>query len=190
MRNAAPNTRQNSNMTRTTPGSGIRRVAKKQETAKINWMTMEQAIEKSKTEKKKIIIDVYTDWCGWCKRMDSTTFIAPAVANYINERYYPVKFNAEQQQDILFKDKTYHFKRTGTGGCHELVLEWVNNTIKYPTIIFLDENQNLIQPLPGYQESQKMEAIIRYFGDDYHKKTPWESFERNYVPTMVGGAQE
>lgn len=170
--------------------SNTRRTVKKQDTAKINWMTMEQALEKSKIEKKKIFIDVYTDWCGWCKRMDSTTFVAPAVANYINERYYPVKFNAEQQQDIIFKDKTYHFKRTGAGGCHELVLEWVNNTLKYPTIIFLDENQNLIQPLPGYQEAPKMEAIIRYFGDDYHKKTPWESFERNYVPTVAGAAQE
>jgi thioredoxin-related protein len=172
-------------------GAGARRpLNKKQEIVRINWMTMEQAIEKSKTEKRKIIIDVFTDWCGWCKHMDSTTFTAPAVASYINERYYPVKFNAEQQQDIVFKEKTYHFKKTGNSGCHELVLEWTGNKLKYPTVIFLDENLSLIQPLPGYQEAPKMEAIIRYFGDDHHKKTPWESFERNYVPTMVGGAQE
>lgn len=167
-------------------------VRKKQEAVRINWMTFEQAIEKSKVEKRKVIIDVYTDWCSWCKRMDSTTFASPAVANYINEKFYPVRLNAEQQQDIVFKDKTYRFRRaTGTGnGCHEIVLQWVNNNLKYPTLIVLDEQQNLIQALPGYQEPAKMEAIIHYFGDDYHKKTPWESFERSFVPMPIGGAQE
>lgn len=165
---------------------------KKQEPARINWMTFEQAIEKSKVEKRKVIIDVYTDWCSWCKRMDSTTFASPAVVNYINEKFYPVRLNAEQQQDIVFKDKTYRFRRaTGSGnGCHEIVLQWVNNNLKYPTLIVLDEQQNLIQALPGYQEPAKMEAIIHYFGDDYHKKTPWESFERSFVPMPIGGAQE
>jgi thioredoxin-related protein len=177
-----------------TPKTTATTTARKKQEGRINWMTFEQALEKSKTEKRKVLIDVYTDWCTWCKRMDSTTFVSPAVANYINEKFYPVRFNAEQQQDIVFKDKTYRFKRgSGTAsanGCHEIVLYWVNNNLKYPTVIFLDEQQNVIQALPGYQEPVKMEAITRYFGDDYHKKTPWESFERNFIPMPTGGAQE
>jgi len=153
---------------------------KSPEAGKVNWMTLEQAVERNKTEKRKIFIDVMTDWCGWCKRMDSTTFVNPAVANYLNEHYYPVKFNAEQQQDIVFNGKTYHFKRNGLRGYHELAAEWLNNRLSFPTTVFLDENQTLIQPLPGYQDATKMEAIINYFGGDNHKKTPWESYERNY----------
>lgn len=148
----------------------------------INWMTLEEAMEKSKTEKRKIFVDVYTTWCGWCKHMDSTTFVNGAVARYLNDHYYPVKFNAEQQNDIVFKDKTYHFKKSGTRGHHELAAEWLNNRLTFPTVVFLDENMTLIQPLAGYQDANKMEAIINYFGTDSHKKVPWESYEKKFVP--------
>lgn len=146
----------------------------------INWMSLEEALEKSKVEKRKIFIDMYTDWCGWCKHMDSTTFVNGAVAKYLNEHYYPVKFNAAQEKDIVFKEKVYHFKKNGASGYHELAALWLNNRLSFPTVVFLDENQQLIQPVPGYQDAAKMEAIINYFGTDSHKKTPWESYEKSF----------
>lgn len=186
---ALPYNPQNMSRTGTTArsvGTTSHKPAKLQDPVQVNWMTLEQAMEKNKTEKRKIFVDVYTDWCGWCKRMDSTTFVDPSVARYLNEHYYPVKFNAEQQQDILYKDKTYHFKRNGARGYHELAAEWLNNRLSYPTVVFLDENFTLIQPVPNYQEPYKMETIINYFGSDSHRKTPWESFERNFVPGSKG----
>lgn len=153
---------------------------KSAERGTVNWMTLEQALEKSKTEKRKFFVDMYTDWCGWCKHMDSTTFVNASVAKYLNEHYYPVKFNAEQENDIVFKDKTYKFKKNGSRGYHELAAFWLNNRLSFPTMVFLDENQQLIQPVPGYQDASKMEAIINYFGSDSHKKTPWESYEKNF----------
>ena len=53
--------------------------------AKVEWMNFEEALEKSKTEPRKIFIDVYTEWCGWCKRMDSATFQQEHIAEYLNE---------------------------------------------------------------------------------------------------------
>ncbi|MBV6443010.1 MAG: DUF255 domain-containing protein [Haliscomenobacteraceae bacterium CHB4] len=153
---------------------------------RVKWMTLEEALEKSKTDKRKIFVDVYTDWCGWCKRMDSTTFMNPAVAQYLNEHYYPVKFNAEQQKDIVYKDKTYQFKKNGARGYHELAAAWLNNRLSYPTTVFLDENQGVIQPLPGYQDAAKMEAVLNYFGTDSHKKTPWESYQKNFNNSGTG----
>ena len=173
---------QNRNASRTSATAQKKANVKPEERVTINWLTLEQAIEKSKTEKRKIFVDVYTSWCGWCKHMDSTTFVSSAVAKYLNEHYYPVKFNAEQQGDIVFKDKTYKFKKTGNRGHHELAAEWLNNRLTFPTIVFLDENMNLIQPLAGYQDAVKMEAIINYFATDSHKKTPWESYEKKFVP--------
>ncbi len=154
--------------------------AKPVEPVNVKWMTLEEALEKSKTEKRKIYIDVITDWCGWCKRMDETTFTDPAVAQYLNDHFYPVKFNAEQTNEIQFNNKTYRFKNNGGRGCHELAAEWLNNRLSYPTSVFLDENLTLIQPLPGYQDGPKLEAILNYFGTDSHRTTPWETYERNF----------
>lgn len=151
-----------------------------EEAVRIQWMTLEEALERSKTEKRKLFIDVYTEWCGWCKRMDQTTFSNRAVARYINEHYYAVKFDAEQQEDIVFNNKTYRFKRNGARGFHELAAEWLNNRLSYPTVVFLDENLNVIQPLSGYLEADKLQTILNYFGSDSHKTTPWETYEKKF----------
>ena len=64
---------------------------------KVQWMSFEEAVAKNKLEPKKIFVDVYTDWCGWCKKMDAGTFNNPVVAKYLNEKYYNVKLDAEGQ---------------------------------------------------------------------------------------------
>jgi len=147
---------------------------------KVQWMSLEEAQEKAKTEKRKIFIDVFTDWCGWCKRMDESTFVDPEIAKYLNDNYYPVKLNAEQQQDINFNNKTYHFRKNGARGYHELAAELLNNRLSFPTVVFLDESLNLIQSIPTYLEAPKLEAILNYFGTDSHKTTPWETYEKKY----------
>ena len=57
------------------------------EQQKINWLDFETAQEMNKKEPKKFIVDVYTSWCGWCKRMDASTFHHPVIVDYINENY-------------------------------------------------------------------------------------------------------
>ena len=113
--------------------------------------------------------------------MDSTTFSDPTVTRYINENYYAVKFNAEQSSDITYKDKTYKFVKSGARGFHQLAALWLNNRLTFPTVVFLDENQSLIQALPGYMDTPKMQAITHYFGTNSHKKTPWESYQKQFV---------
>ncbi|MEQ1744440.1 MAG: DUF255 domain-containing protein [Saprospiraceae bacterium] len=151
------------------------------QSVEVQWLTIEEAIERSKTEKRKIFIDVYTDWCGWCKRMDQSTFVDPAVAKYLNDNYYPVKFDAEQVEDVVFANKTYSFRKNGSRGYHELAAEWLNNRLSFPTVVFLDETMGTIQPIPGYLDAPKLETILNYFGTDSHKTTPWETYERKFT---------
>lgn len=149
---------------------------------KINWLTWEQALQKSKIQKKKLLVDVYTDWCGWCKRMDAATFQQEHIAKYVNEHYYAIKFDAEQKEDIVFNGKSYKFVKNGKRGYHELAAEITRGRLSYPTIVFLDENQSVIQPVPGYKSPEQFEQIITYFARNEHLKTPWESYQKAYQP--------
>ena len=102
----------------------------------VNWITFEEAVKKSKAEKRPIFIDVYTDWCGWCKVMDKNTFNDPAVAKLLNEKFYAVKFDAEQKEDVVFDGNTFKFVPSGTKGYHQLAAALLNNQLSYPTVVF------------------------------------------------------
>lgn len=153
----------------------------------IKWMTWEQAIEASKVEKRKFFIDVYTEWCGWCKKMDASTFRNEEIVDYVNENYYAIKFDAEQKEDILLKGKVYKFNRTGKRGYHQLAAAITRGQLSYPTIVFLDEDLNLIQPIAGYRDVKSFEMIMKYFAEDHHTTVPWKKYTRNYNILTGGG---
>lgn len=147
--------------------------------AQVNWMSWEEAMEAAKQEPRKIFVDVVTSWCTYCKKMDKETFSNPYVAKYLNENYYPVKFDAQQPNDIEFNGKVYSFVRKGERtSYHQLAAEIMNGRLSYPTIVFLDENQKIIQSIAGYRGALEFELFITYFGEDYHKNMPWSSYKR------------
>ncbi|MGB3617405.1 MAG: DUF255 domain-containing protein [Catalinimonas sp.] len=147
----------------------------------INWVTFEEAIELNKKEPKKIFLDVYTDWCGWCKQMDKTTFSDSDVARYVNQNYYAVKFDAEGKDPITFKGRTFGFVASGRRGYHELAATLMNGRMSYPTTVYLDEEMNLLQAVPGYAKADEFLKIVSYFGGDHFKQTPWEEYEKAYA---------
>lgn len=150
---------------------------------KINWVTIEEAEQLRLSEPRKIMIDVYTDWCGWCKRMDATTFSNPTLVNYVNTHYYAVKLNAEQREPITLGGKTYNFVANGRRGYNEIAHELLQGKMSYPTVVFLDESMNMIQPLPGYRDAKTMQPILEYLAQDAHKHTPWEEWLKEYELT-------
>ena len=146
----------------------------------IHWITWNQMVANQKIEKKKVIVDLYTDWCGWCKKMDKTTFKNPVIVNYINKNFYAVKFNAEQKEDINFDGHIYKFVGSGRRGYHELAAALSQNRLSYPTYVFLDEDIKLLQVIPGYQQADMFEYIINYFGGGFYKNVPWAKFEKEF----------
>ena len=150
--------------------------------AKINWLSWEEALKLYEKKPRKFLVDVYTDWCGWCKRMDKATFQQAHIADYVNQNYYAVKFNAETKTDITFNGKVFKFVKNGMRGYHELAKEITRGRLSYPTIVFLDEKLDIIQPIPGFKGPDDFEQIITYFGENEHMKTPWEVYKKNYKP--------
>jgi len=146
----------------------------------IEWMSLEEAVEKAEKEPRKIFIDIYTEFCTYCKKMDKETFANQYIAKYLNENYYPVKLDAQQRNDITFKDRIYKYvNRGGQNSYHELAAAIMKGRLSYPTIVFLDEEQDIIQSIPGYRDPFEFELFMQYFGENLHKETPWSSFRRN-----------
>lgn len=144
----------------------------------VTWLTWDEAATLSATEKnpKKVFIDVYTDWCGWCKKMDQDTFQDPKVAAYMSENYYMVKMDGEGKEPIEFKGKTYNFVPSGRKGYHEFAAALMQGRLSYPTTIFLDEELNMLSPVPGYQKPEPFLNIARYFGDNIYKEKDWNTY--------------
>lgn len=147
----------------------------------VNWLTWEEAAELSKAEPRKFFVDVYTDWCGWCKKMDKATFQNATVAEYLNTHFYPIKFNAEYREEIRINERVYQFVRGPGRNYHQLAAEITFGRLQYPTIVFLDEEFKVIQPIPGFKDPTEMQIIIHYFAGDHHKTTPWTRYREQFV---------
>lgn len=135
----------------------------------IEWLTFEEAVKRNDKEPRLFMFDIYTDWCGWCKKMDATTFKNAAIAKYVNEKYYAVKMDGEYKEDITFGDKVYHFVENGRRGYHELPANLMNGKMSYPTLVFVKSNFEVIQPLPGFRKARELERILKYFGSRSHE---------------------
>ena len=148
---------------------------------KINWVSLDEALELQKKNPKKIMIDVYTNWCGPCKMLDKNTFQNKDVAQYVNEHYYAVKFNAEGNEEITYKGKTYSNPgynpelANRRNSAHQLSRYF--QVQAYPTIIFMDEKADVIAPIRGYQTPPQLELYLKLFkNDDYKEIDTQEKF--------------
>lgn len=152
-----------------------------QATAQVNWLTWEEAQERNKNEPRKIFVDVYTQWCGWCKKMDKETFSNPEIIKYLNKHFYAIKFDAETKEEINFNDQPYEFIKSGNSGYHKLAAEITFGKLTYPTFVFLDEKFSILQPIPGYKDVPSLDKIMKYFAENYYKNTPWKKYEEMYM---------
>lgn len=152
----------------------------------IHWLSWDEAQVKMKHMPKKVWIDIYTDWCGWCKRMDATTFKNPALVKYMNQNYYAIKFNAEKDDNIRFLGKVYNLEQQyrGTSG---LAVELMKGQLSYPTGVFMEEGFQNPQPVPGYHPTQEMEMILKYLGENIYKTTKFEDYQKTFKATWNEG---
>lgn len=139
--------------------TGFMNCKNSKEATQLKWITVEEASKIAEgNNKKKFLIDVYTDWCGWCKVMDQKTFTDPALIEYLNENFYVVKFNAEQKDAVTYKGKRYEWQKSGTGrgGVNMLGYELLNGRLSYPSLVYLNPNLEPILVSPGYKEPERL----------------------------------
>ncbi|MGY3792914.1 thioredoxin family protein [uncultured Aquimarina sp.] len=136
-----------------------------QEKETINWITFEQLDDSLNTRPKKVLINFYTDWCSYCKKMDRVSFTKPEIIQKINEEYYAVKMNAESTDTIAFDGATFTNKNnlTQRNAIHEiptLLASRKNTTFSLPAIIFLDETFKIRKRYFEYLSPKKLQAAL------------------------------
>jgi thioredoxin-related protein len=145
--------------------------------ATVKWYTWEEAIKAAKKSPKKVFVDVYTDWCGWCKRMDKTTFSDPTVAAYLNKNFYPVKFDAEQKEAVNYKNNNLKYRGdVGRRGIHELAYALLDGRMSYPSYVYLDEVQDRITISPGYKEAGPFLKELKFIAEEHYKTTTFDKY--------------
>lgn len=132
--------------------------------AQVKWMSMQEAVEAQKKNNKPIFIDAYTVWCGPCKMLDKNTFNDAEVAKVLNEKYNPVKFNAEGNEEIqfggkLYKNPSYQEKRKNSrNGVHEFAR--AIGVRAYPTMVVIDASGKMSKNILGYRNPQQLLAEL------------------------------
>lgn len=147
----------------------------------VKWYSFEEAVELNKKAPRKILIDVYTDWCGWCKVMDKETFQQAGIAKILNEKYYAVKFNAESKEPVTFQGHTFINSGEGSRPPHQLAVALLNGKMSYPSIVFMNEKNQLITAVPGFQKPEQMEPLLMFiYGSLYEKGVDYQSYLKSY----------
>jgi thioredoxin-related protein len=146
----------------------------------VKWYSIEEAIKLNKKEPRKLVIDVYTTWCGWCKVMEKNTFSNAIIANYLNTKFYPVRFNAEQTEPVIFNSDTFRYVSNGSKGYNQFAAALMNNQLSFPTIVFMDEQLRLIYADPGYKDAKAFDERIKYFGNDAFKTQNFDTWLSTY----------
>jgi len=154
-----------------------------QGTSGVKWYTIEEAEKLVKSSPRPIFIDTYTDWCSWCVKLDKETFSHPVIVNILNTKFYAVKFDAEGKEDVVFKGTT--FKNDGKSGrSHQLAVALLQGKMSYPSVVFLNENAELLTVVPGFRQAPEMEPILMFFADKAYLTQTYDAFSQAFKSSI------
>ena len=143
----------------------------------LKWTDYTSGVKLASETNKKVLIDVYTDWCGWCKKMDSDTYSDKSVSDYLTAKYVLVKLNAESSKKETVDDKEVTDAQIASAF----------GVDGYPTTIFLDSAGHPITMTPGYMKPESFITVLKYIGDDAYKSMGFQDYVKMQGAAEKGG---
>lgn len=133
----------------------------------IKWHDFNEGVTLARKENKKLLIDVYTDWCVWCKKMDKEVYSDEGVKQTVTSNFVAVKLNAESSKGITFN---------GTE-LDEAKLAGAMGVTGYPTTLFLDPTAKPITKVDGFVETKEFSSILKFIGEDHYKSQSFQEYK-------------
>ncbi len=140
------------------------------------WQSWSEIQELMKKEPKPIFIDMYADWCVYCKKMDVTTYVNDSVYDYLKEHFYRLKFNAESKDTLEWHHKKFGFDKKNK--LHEFYLYAANGNYILPTTVIIQANGQPVS-VSGEMKVKEMEAFLKYFTTE-HGDISFDEFSKKY----------
>ncbi len=131
----------------------------------LQWDSMENIAKLDTSGSKKYLIDIYTEWCSWCKVMDKKTFSDVKVQQTLKDNFHLIKFNAETKDTVEFMGENFGWLNMGRKGANKLAVKFLEGKLSYPTLVYLNEDMETIRVSQGYKNSdellQELEVITK-----------------------------
>jgi thioredoxin-related protein len=132
----------------------------------MHWNSFDAGLEKAKASHKKVLVDVYTEWCGWCAKMDTEVYSDPGVKEYLSKNFVIIKMNAEGGGKVHYKGQEY--------SPGQLAAAFGVNG--YPATLFMREDSEPITLLPGYAEAPMFRLILSFIAEDQYEKKQFREY--------------
>ncbi len=132
----------------------------------LKWFSFNDGLAEAKRTNRKVLVDVYTDWCGWCKRMDSQTYVSGDVAGYLQKRYVVIKLNAESDRTLTYKGQQYTERELAAAFGIE----------GYPSTLFLRADGEPITIYPGFADAKLFMNVLSFIAEDHYLTTKFQDY--------------
>lgn len=131
-------------------------------------VSFEELEEVQANQPRPVVVLIMTSWCKYCHDMKNSMLKNKEIANLLSSKYYFVFLNAEERKDIVYQGQRFKFKPTGNKtGVHELAeqLGTINNMISYPSLCFLNAENEIIYQHEGYLNSKALSEILKHLSN-------------------------
>ena len=148
-------------------------VAASEKSSEVLWRSWDPGLREAESTKRPVLVDVYTDWCGWCKRMDADVYSRPDVREYLSKNFVTIKLNAESTKPATYQGKSHTGRSLSSGF----------GVTGYPTTVFLGSDGERLVNVPGYIKGDRFLLLLRYIGEGYLERgVDFAEFEKSAAP--------
>lgn len=132
------------------------------------WVTLSEAKMQASESGKYILLDVYTEWCGFCRRMNRETYNDSRVRENLGRYFHAVRVDAESDETVAFQGNPYTMSELAYG----------MGVTSYPTTVFLNPAGEPVAVQPGFIPADTFHIILSYVGSESYKTLSFDQYKK------------